>query len=163
MVVERGGARCPCGRKGCMEAYAGRGAMEAEARREHEDGAKTKLFELMEEHGRDRLTSGIWERALDRDDELAKKLMERAYKALGAGVASAVNLLDVEAIIFGGGLGIRFGEPGAERLAKNMHKHLFVDSRPPDIKVAALGDLGGAIGASLTFQVTRVPASRRGP
>ena len=58
MVVERGGARCPCGRAGCMEAYAGRGAMEAKARREHDDGAKTKLFEIMEEHGRDRLTSG---------------------------------------------------------------------------------------------------------
>ncbi len=151
VVVERGGARCPCGRKGCMEAYAGRGAMEAEARRELEGGAKTKLFDLMEEHGRERLTSGIWERALDRDDELAEKLMDRAYKALGAGVASAVNLLDVEAIIFGGGLGTRFGEAGAERLAKHMQKHLFVDSRPPDIKVAELGDLGGAIGASLLF------------
>src|SRR5688572_18815153 len=92
MCVEMGGAVCPCGRRGCMEAYAGRGAMEAEARREHEAGTKTKLFELMEEHGRDRLTSGIWERALDRDDELAEKLVERAYKALGAGVASAVNL-----------------------------------------------------------------------
>jgi glucokinase len=152
MVVVIGGARCPCGRKGCMEAYAGRGAMEAEARRLHEKGEKTKLFELMEEHGRDRLTSGIWERALDKDDELAKKLIERAYKALGAGVASAVNLLDPEAIIFGGGLGTRFGEAGAERLAKNMHKHLFVDDRPPDIRVAELGDLGGAIGASLLFE-----------
>ncbi len=149
VVVVRGGARCPCGRKGCMEAYAGRGSMEAEARREHEDGTKTKLFDLMEEHGRDRLTSGIWERALDQNDALAKKLVDRAYKALGAGVASAVNLLDVEAIIFGGGLGTRFGEAGAERLAKSMHKHLFVDSRPPAIKVAELGDLGGAIGASL--------------
>jgi glucokinase len=152
IVVERGGARCPCGRKGCMEAYAGRGAMEAEARREHEAGTQTRLFALMEEHGRDRLTSGIWERALAKDDELAERLIERAYKALGAGVASAVNLLDVEAIIFGGGLGIRFGEAGAERLAKHMHKHLFVDSRPPDIRVAALGDLGGAIGASLLFE-----------
>jgi glucokinase len=151
MVVVVDGARCPCGRKGCMEAYAGRGAMEEEARRRHEKGEKTKLFELMEEHGRDRLTSGIWERALDRDDALATKLIDRAYKALGAGVASAQNLLDVEAIIFGGGLGTRFGEAGAERLAKAMQKHLFVDDRPPDIKVAALGDLGGAIGASLLF------------
>ena len=25
MVVKRGGAKCPCGRKGCLEAYAGRG------------------------------------------------------------------------------------------------------------------------------------------
>ena len=67
MVVERGGARCPCGRRGCMEAYAGRGAMEAKAREEHENGAKTKLFEIMEERDRDRLTSGIWERALEHE------------------------------------------------------------------------------------------------
>jgi glucokinase len=152
VVVVMGGARCPCGRKGCMEAYAGRGAMEEEARRRHEKGDKTKLFELMEEHGRDRLTSGFWERALDLDDALAKKLIDRAYKALGAGVASAVNQIDPEAIIFGGGLGTRFGEAGAQRLAKAMHKHLFVDDRPPDVKVAELGDLGGAIGASLLFR-----------
>ena len=31
MVIKRGGAKCPCGRRGCMEAYAGRKAMEAEA------------------------------------------------------------------------------------------------------------------------------------
>src|ERR1700742_1484962 len=28
MVIKRGGAKCPCGRHGCMEAYAGRKAME---------------------------------------------------------------------------------------------------------------------------------------
>ena len=151
MVVERGGARCPCGRRGCMEAYAGRKAMEAKARREYADGAKTKLFEIMEDHGRDRLTSGIWERAIEHGDELAENLIERALKALGAGVASAVNLLDVEAVIIGGGLGVRFGQPYAEKIAAEMHKHLFVDERPPAMHVAALGDLGGAIGASLLF------------
>jgi glucokinase len=30
-----------------------------------------------------------------------------------------------------------------------MMPHLFVDSDPPAVHVAALGDLGGAIGASL--------------
>jgi glucokinase len=30
-----------------------------------------------------------------------------------------------------------------------MQPHLFVDDRPPAIEVAALGDLGGAIGAAL--------------
>jgi glucokinase len=50
MVVKRGGAKCPCGRKGCMEAYAGRSAMETEARRQHEEGHKTDLFKLMEKH-----------------------------------------------------------------------------------------------------------------
>ena len=110
---------------------------------------RTDLFKLMEHHGRTRLTSGIWSRALERGDELAEQMIERAIKALGAGVASAVNLLDVEAVILGGGLGVRLGAPAAERIAAAMQPHLFADSRPPHVEVAALGDLGGAIGASL--------------
>ena len=149
MVVEIDGARCTCGRRGCMEAYAGRAAMEIHARKLHEKGRHTDLFKLMKEHQRTRLTSGIWARALDQEDKLAIELIERAVRALGAGIASAVNLLDVDAVIFGGGLGVRLGDPYAKRIAKAMQPHLFADSRPPDVHVAALGDLGGAIGASL--------------
>jgi glucokinase len=149
VVVKRGGAKCPCGREGCLEAYAGRKAMEAEARKRHEDGEKTDLFKLMEKHEKPRLTSGIWERALDHEDQLAEALIERAIEALGTGIASAINLLDVEAVILGGGLGIRFGERLMEPLTKEMGTHLFVDERPPAVRVASLGDLGGAIGASL--------------
>jgi glucokinase len=157
VVVKDGGARCTCGRKGCMEAYAGRMAMEIKARKEVENGAKTKLFELMEEHGRDRLTSGIWERALKHGDDLATKLIDRAVKALGAGVATCVNVLDPEAVIIGGGLGVRFGDKYAKRIAARMHPHLFVDERPPAVRVAGLGDLGGAIGAALLVGAS-VPA-----
>jgi len=149
MVVKRGGHKCPCGRRGCMEAYAGRKAMEEEAHRRHDDGEKTDLFKLMEKHEKPRLTSGIWERALDHEDKLAEDLIERAIEALGTGIASAVNLLDVEAVILGGGLGIRFGERLMGPLMEEMCKHLFVDERPPAVRVASLGDLGGAIGASL--------------
>jgi glucokinase len=152
MVVKIDGRKCTCGRRGCMEAYAGRGPMEIHARHLVEKGHKTKLFEIMEERGRDRLTSGIWERALEHGDKMAEELMDEALAALGAGVASAVNLLDIEAVIIGGGLGVRFGEKGVERIAKRMRPHLFVDERPPATEVAALGDLGGAIGASLLFE-----------
>jgi glucokinase len=149
IVVKRGGARCPCGRRGCMEAYAGRAAMEAQARRKHEKGHKTDLFKIMEKHGRDRLTSGIWERALEAKDPLATELIDRAIGALGTGIASVINLLDVEAVIIGGGIGTRLGEPYVKRIVEEMGKHLFVDDNPPQVKVAALGDLGGAIGAAL--------------
>jgi glucokinase len=149
MVVKNGGARCPCGRLGCMEAYAGRGAMEAKARELHEKGRDTVLFEIMEERGRTRLQSGIWERALKADDELAIELIDRALEALGAGVASAVNLLDVETVVIGGGLGTRLGQPYVERIEEQMLPHLFVDDRPPAVRLAALGDLGGATGAAL--------------
>jgi glucokinase len=149
IVVRPDGHRCPCGRRGCMEAYAGRGALEQRARKLHDEGEKTILFKLMEEKGRDRLTSGIWARALERGDALAHKLIDGAVEAIGIGAASANNVLDVEAVIIGGGLGLRLGEPYAERIGEAMMPHLFVDHRPPEVHVAALGDLGGAIGASL--------------
>jgi glucokinase len=149
MVVKIGGARCGCGRRGCMEAYAGRASMERRARREVEKGHSTVLFKLMEERGRTRLTSAVWAHALEAHDKLATHLIDRAVEALGAGVASAVNLLDVEAVIIGGGLGVRFGEPFVERISAAMHPHLFHEERPPKMHVAALGDLGGALGAAL--------------
>ena len=112
-------------------------------------GDKTDLFDIMRDRGRDRLTSGIWARALERGDKLALELMDDAIAALGAGVASVQNVLDVDAIVIGGGLGIRLGEPYSKRILDAMLPHLFVDTDPPAVLVAALGDLGGAIGASL--------------
>jgi glucokinase len=149
MVVKLGGRRCPCGRRGCMEAYAGRAAMEARARHRHRHGEDTDLFKIMEKRGRDRLTSAVWAKALEQEDALAGDLIEEAVQALGAGIASAINLLDVEAVVIGGGLGVRFGEPMVHRIQAAMQPHLFNDGRPPAVHHAALGDLGGAIGASL--------------
>lgn len=154
MVVRRGGAHCPCGRRGCMEAYSGRAAMEAKARREVDKGAKTSLFKIMKQRGRTRLTSSVWFNAVSDGDSLAVELIDRAVAALGAGIASAVNLLDVEAVVIGGGLGVRFGQPMAERIATEMHPHLFNDARPPAVRVAGLGDAGGAIGAALLARRT---------
>lgn len=149
MVVKIDGARCTCGRHGCMEAYAGRASMEARARRRVEKGRHTILFKLAEERGRTRLTSAIWAHAIEAGDKLAIELIDEAVQALGAGIASAINLVDVEAVVLGGGLGVRFGEPFARRIADAMHPHLFDDAHPPVVRVAALGDLGGAIGAAL--------------
>ena len=152
-VIRQGGRRCPCGRRGCLEAYAGRAAMERRARKLHDKGQKTDLFKLAEKHEDGRLTSAIWERALDHGDALATKLIDRAVLALGAGIASAVNLLDVEAVIIGGGLGVRFGEPYRVRIAAAMKPHLFNDARPPAVHLAGLGDLGGALGAALLVKL----------
>jgi glucokinase len=149
MVVRRGGARCPCGRRGCMEAYAGRAAMEARARRLVARGEQTVLFELMQDRGRDRLTSGVWARALAQGDPLAVGLVERAVRALGAAIGSAVNLLDVDAVVIGGGFAVRFGEPMIDRIRDAAMRHVFAADRPPEMRLAALGDLAGAIGGAL--------------
>jgi len=150
-IIRLGGARevGAIGLRGTVEAYAGRAAMEAKARQALDKGEKTKLFHIMEHKGRTRLSSGVWATALEKEDALAIRLVNRAVEALGAGVASAVNLLDLEAVVIGGGLGTRLGQPYAERIAESMLPHLFVRERPPDVHTAALGDLGGAIGAAL--------------
>jgi glucokinase len=153
-VVKVGGRRCPCGRRGCMEAYAGRAAMEARARELQRRGAKTDLFKLMKRHDQTRLTSSIWGRALEQSDKLATQLIDEAIVALGAGIGSAVNLLDVEAVVVGGGLGVRFGQPYVDRIEKAMLPHVFKASSPPAVHLAALGDTGGAIGAALLVKRT---------
>jgi glucokinase len=149
VCVRIGGAKCGCGREGCMEAYAGRAMLEARARKRHEKGEKTRLFKIMEERNRPRLTSGVWDRALKADDKLAHELIDEAVEAIGAGVASALNVLDVEAVVIGGGLGLKLGEPYVEKIRDAIMPHLFTSDDPPAIMLAALGDLGGAQGAAL--------------
>jgi glucokinase len=148
MVVKLDGRRCLCGRKGCLEAYAGRGAMELRARRLHEEGRKTHLFALAAKHGRDRLSSSIWERALDAGDELAHELVDEAYAALAATAASVSNLLDLDGFVLGGGLGTRFGDRAARRIREEMAPHLF-SAHDPRVVPSELGDDGGALGAAL--------------
>jgi glucokinase len=160
VVVKQHGALCGCGRHGCMEAYAGRGQMEVKARAEVDGGAKTVLFDLMRERGRTRLTSGIWRRALRVEDELATHIVDRAVAALGAGIGSAVNLLDIEAVIIGGGLGDKLGEPYVQRIREAMQPHLFRDEEPPASLGATLGDLGGATGAALLARDAATSARR---
>jgi glucokinase len=147
MCAKPGGRRCNCGLEGCVEAYAGRGALEERAR-ELAKERKTVLFEIMEKKGRDRLTSGVWLRALQAHDAVAEELIERAVQALGVGIGSAVTLLDVEAVVIGGGLGERIGPEWLQKIERAAAQHTFFREQPV-YRLAELGDLGGAIGASL--------------
>ena len=148
-VVEPGGRRCSCGRLGCLEAYAGRVCMENRARSLQKRGQKTILFEIMKEQGRDRLSSGVYARALEEGDRMARKLIDEAAWALGLGLASAQNLLDLEAIIVGGGLGDRLGRPFVDQIVEQMTPHLFTPEKPPRMLTTELGDLSGAVGAAV--------------
>jgi glucokinase len=136
-----------------LEAYAGRRAIVTKAQRMVDKGHHTDLFQIMRERDRDALSSGVWAHALAHEDKLARHLIERAVKALGSGIASAVNLLDVEQVLLGGGLGTRFGEPMLERIGKAMKPHLLDDEHPPVLRLAELGDLGGALGAALLCEL----------
>ncbi|MGK2932118.1 MAG: ROK family protein, partial [Solirubrobacterales bacterium] len=148
-IVRRGGAPNSNGLNGTVEAYAGRKAMQAKVEREVKKGRKTDLFRIMEKHGKPNLTSAIWAHARDHGDELATELLDRAVKSLSAGIASAVNLLDVEAVVIGGGMGVRFADSLVPEIIDGMPQYLLNKENPPVVRVAGLGDEGGVIGASL--------------
>jgi len=146
VVVRDGGRRCGCGGLGHLEAYAGRRCLEDEARRLHEGGRQTALVRIA---GDGRMKSSVFEKALDEGDEVALALLGEAVEALGAALASAVALVDIELIVLGGGLAGRLGAPFAARVDDALRARLFVPSLQVPVVPAALGDLGGAVGAAL--------------
>ena len=147
IVVRQGGSVCPCGRRGCVEAYAGRRAMVLRAERDVAAGHQTILFDIAKPSSQ--VSSDAFQEALDRGDPLVADLLDDAVAALGAGIASAVNLLDVEIVVLGGELADRLGEPFRLRVDAAARPHLFL--QPPRVQIvcAELGDQGGALGAAL--------------
>jgi glucokinase len=148
-IVKDGGRRCGCGKQGHLESYAGRASMEATARRWQAEGRKTRLFHIMEKKGRDRVTSGVIAEALAEQDHVAVELIDDAVWALGIALANAANLLDLEAVIIGGGLGDRLGKAFVDRVAASAAPRLHVPERPPTFMPTELGDLSGAVGAAV--------------
>ena len=146
VVVHDGGRPCGCGGLGHLEAYAGRRCLEAEARRRHDGGQPTKLVEIAREG---RMKSSVFAKALEAGDEVARVLLDEAAEALGAALASAVALVDLDLIVLGGGLAGRLGAPFTAAVDAAVHRRLFVPTLPLRVVPAALGDLGGAVGAAL--------------
>ena len=145
-VVIDGGRRCGCGGLGHLEAYAGRRCLEAEARRLHEGGRPTLLVESA---GDEKMKSSVFAKALAQGDEVARELLDGAAEALGTAFASAAALVDLDLIVLGGGLAEKLGDPFVAAVDAALQARLFVPSMDLHVVPAALGDLGGAVGAAL--------------
>ena len=66
MIVEPSGPRCPCGKRGCIEALASRTSMERDVRKRDREGRKSERAQADEEEGAHELVERIIERALER-------------------------------------------------------------------------------------------------
>ncbi|MBZ5514852.1 MAG: ROK family protein [Acidobacteriia bacterium] len=88
LILEVGGPRCGCGRRGCAEALASRTAMERDVRAAIRQGAKSCVLEMMRERKKERMTSSIIARALKEKDRVVHEVLRRAEHYLGILVAS---------------------------------------------------------------------------
>lgn len=147
--VKAGGPLCSAGHKGCLEAMASRTAIQRDIVAAAKKGKATALKNIA---GKDlaEIKSGDLAEALERNDKLTKRVVRRAAHYVGYGIASAVNLLDPEIIILGGGvveaLGDTFMNWAIERARPNI---IASDARAVAIIRAELGDDAGMLGAAL--------------
>lgn len=88
--------------------------------------------------------------AVDAGDPLASEVVRSAGEALGVSVAFLCNVLDPEALVIGGGLGLAGGLYW-DAMVEATRAHIYAeDTRRLPILPAALGAEAGVIGAAAT-------------
>jgi len=129
--VDINGRLCECGRRGCGEAYFSGPSL---SRRYRELSGET----LSPEEVFRRYEAG---------EPHARALFEESFRILGELFANCVNILDLEAIILGGGVS---NIPlWYDRVPPHMNKAIFgIPNRHIPIMPAVLGDSAGVLGAA---------------
>lgn len=84
-----------------------------------------------------------------KDDPVAIAVVDDASRAVGAAIASVVNLLSPEVVVVGGGVAGAIGEPFIERVWEIAQRFLLPGAAA-DVRCvsAALGDDSGIVGAA---------------
>lgn len=128
IVVDPRGPRCYCGNRGCLESYAtGSAAVEE---------SKAASFDALVKRAKSR-------------DEAAAKILGKVGRALGAGLATSLNLFNPELLVLNG----RFFDAEAlvlEPLRDALREHAIPSSlRGLRIERSALGPSAPALGAGL--------------
>jgi glucokinase len=141
--IDYQGLPCPCGRRGCWEAYSSATALIRQARQAAAEHPESLLA------GAEEITGKTVFDAADRGDETANAVVDRFCDYLGAGVTNIVNALAPEVILIGGGIS-RQGERLLAPVRRYVEKNCFggKDGAIPIIAAARLGNDAGIIGAA---------------
>lgn len=147
IIVHEGGRQCPCGNRGCLEAYASGSAIGRTARKRLDAGDVSVNSAL---HGMAEVTgTNVTTAAKDGDTDAIAVLAE-CGTWLGVGVASLINALDPATVIIGGGAmqaGAFLLDPAREACAARLLGGSYRRHAP--IVQATLGSRAGGIGAAL--------------
>ncbi len=134
---------------GSLEAYAGRGSLGDHLKTESGE-YMGDIQDIMAEKGKTTLTSSVFYKAYEKGDKSVVRLIDRAAQAIGIGIASLTNALDLERVVLGGGMGERFAPIIMGQVERVMKSHMMLPDLAPKIVAASLGDYSGALGAALT-------------
>jgi glucokinase len=142
-LVAPDGPVCTCGRRGCLEAVAAGPAIAAAARRALDAGERSVLAAIP----RAALTAKEVAEAAT-EDALAARIMAEAAEYLGVAIAGAVNLLNPNIVVIGGGVS-GAGEVLFRPLRESVARYAVAESvRDLRIEPGALGQRGALLGAA---------------
>ena len=150
MIVEVGGELCPCGQKGCLEAYASATALARDAQRAAENNPDSLLRVCAEKEGKySGRTAFDAARLGDREGQ---RVVDRYIYYLAIGIVNAVHILQPNAIVLGGGVAHE-GNNLLIPLKKLVNDIAYGDQVPEEKRTvllcANLGNDAGIIGAAL--------------
>lgn len=133
-IVVPGGPLCPCGKRGCLEAVASGPAI-------------ARAYAAQATVGSTVVTAEEVFRLAAAGDIVARAVLDQAIEWLGVGLANAINLLDPDVVVVGGGVS-RAGSALFDPLRAAV-RSAAAPSPPGAVSVlpAALGDSGGVLGA----------------
>ena len=142
------GDKCNCGSNGCIERYASATGLIAMAKQKiHKNVIPTSLtYEKLEKEK----AKAIFDAAKN-DDELAKCTISECSYYLGISIAQALNLLDLDLVLIGGGLSKDFDMmiEHIKRGIRNYGLRMMVNNL--EIKPASLGNNAGVLGCAALF------------
>lgn len=155
-TVVAGGRLCGCGGAGHLEAYAARTAISRRLLGEMKRGRKTILLELEPDlankdglRGDATIKSSTLAAAVKAKDELVIEAVREAGWYLGVGLASAVNTVNPERIILGGGAIEALPLMVAVAKETVRGEALPVPAKTVKIVTTGLGDFSGVVGAAI--------------
>ncbi len=125
-IVRRGGPRCGCGRRGCLEAIAGGAAIARRLRRLARRGSA--LWRLAGGK-RARIDARLWVDALRLGDRAARRVADEYVDAVSTAIANLVFTFDPQAVILGT-IVARSGGLLLPRLRREVRRKVWPVYRP---------------------------------
>lgn len=154
MTIDANGRRCPCGSKGCLNAYVSGSAI---AERYIERLAVSARH-LAQEQGV--TVTGKWVAGeAERGNADAREIIEETARLLGVGLASLSNIFNPEVILLTGGvssLGETLLGPAHAMLVQRSLKQ---PGRRVRLRVGRFGAATGAVGAALSAWTRDEPSN----
>ncbi|HEX9628374.1 MAG TPA: ROK family protein [Pyrinomonadaceae bacterium] len=146
ITIDTEGAECICGNTGCLETVASAPNIVRRANERLNRDSTSSLSKLATNKD---FTANDMAREAKEGDDFSLMMIERTGKYIGTGVASVINLLNIERIVLGGGV-MQAGELILNPIIQEAKRRAFQPCfEATQIVVAALGEDAATIGVAM--------------